>query len=638
MGTKTIYETKATCKACGNVWHFGKSNTPVAGGTCGQPQSQNTGCGSPPQKKQSSCCGGGTQKPAPTAQEGDRCPKCGSAAVEKEIMKYEVSDTKVVSTQSMGAQQPQPTAQGQAGVSQNTSASNLSSQSSVPHATQVGQTASTPSTPKFTPAPQQSAPMKTSIGSKPIKISGRSVLIGIGAIVLIAISPAFYHVMTILNIAMAAAIFAYLVYPPAREKLSATLKFIPQKASTGKAVALLLLFGFCTLLSIAGWGAALEESKKARAQIEAELASNREIFSQVDSAIAGSEFEKALQLIAKATDNPETIKEKEEKRKLVAEKSLEYFANQGRDFSQKGKWKEAHAAFTKYFGLASAETGMADDLKQAVYKSAVGLSQSGALEEAISLFERIKGVSDSEQQVAQLQEALKEKQYQQAVSLFQQKKYAEAQPLFAKLGTYSDSADYLEKVNKIVEEQKRIAAFNEKMEAAQKSAGDMDQAIKRSDVNAARTAFNAGKVSLEEAEKLMGKNSKITTLRVRLSRGEVKINKIAAEQERQRKIAQQKAEEQRRIAELKGPKPQEGGWDGAVPCVKRALKESMKDPDSFEIIDVSPVVDSGTHWTQRVKYRAKNSFGGFVVEQKLIHFLNTKNDILECPILGAEDY
>ncbi|MCZ7586476.1 MAG: hypothetical protein M5R36_25840 [Deltaproteobacteria bacterium] len=50
MGTKTIYETKATCKACGNVWHFGKSNTPVAGGTCGQPQPQNTGCGSPPQK------------------------------------------------------------------------------------------------------------------------------------------------------------------------------------------------------------------------------------------------------------------------------------------------------------------------------------------------------------------------------------------------------------------------------------------------------------------------------------------------------------------------------------------------------------------------------------------------------------
>jgi len=383
--------------------------------------------------------------------------------------------------------------------------------------------------------------MKTSIGSKPIKISGRSVLIGIGAIVLIAISPAFYHVMTILNIAMAAAIFAYLVYPPAREKLSATLKFIPQKASTGKAVALLLLFGFCTLLSIAGWGAALEESKKARAQIEAELTSNREIFSQVDSAIAGSEFEKALQLITKATDNPETIKEKEEKRKLVAEKSLEYFANQGRGFSQKGKWKEAHVAFTKYFGLASAETGMADDLKQAVYKSAVGLSQIGALEEAISLFERIKGVSDSEQQIAQLQEALKEKQYQQAVSLFQQKKYAEAQLLFAKLGTYSDSAEYLEKVNKIVEEEKRIAAYNDKINAAQKIANEMEQFLNSGDTEAAGKAMSEGMIALDEAEKLVGVNATIRAIRSRFSRGESKINRIIAERQRQAKIAAQYA-------------------------------------------------------------------------------------------------
>jgi len=501
MGTRTITEGKATCKACGNVWYYGKFYSQTSERTCDQPLPQaSMGFGPSPHKKTSSCCDGGIKNSEPSVKGGDRCSKCGSADVENKIMKYEVSGRY---------------------------------DSEIPAATWA----------------------KKSIWSQPIStinISGRSVLIGIGAIILILNSRFNHNLMLLLNVVMTMTILAYLVYIPAREKLSATLKFIPPKGSTGKVVGLLLFFGFCTLLSVAAWSAAREESRKARAPIEAEIARNLKVFNQVDAALAANEFEIAMQLITKATDNPETMKEKEKIHKLVAEKSMDYFANQGINFSHKGKWREAYGAFTKFFGLALPDTGMADDMKQAIYRSAIGLSESNGLEEAVGLFNHIKDMSDSTRQIVKLKEAIKEKQYSQAVLLFEQKKYTAAQRIFVKLGTHSDSAGYLTKANKIVEEQKRIAAFKEKIAVGEKSVGEMNQAIKRSDIKVAGSAFSIGKVSLEEAEKLIGKNSKIAALRVKLNRGKVKINKIAATQERQRKIAKENEEaEQQYIAQIR---------------------------------------------------------------------------------------
>lgn len=58
-------------------------------------------------------------------------------------------------------------------------------------------------------------------------------------------------------------------------------------------------------------------------------------------------------------------------------------------------------------------------------------------------------------------------------------------------------------------------------------------------------------------------------------------------------------------------------WDGSVWQVEKYLEKNLKDPDSYEGIEWSPVVkqDDGT-FLVRHKYRAKNSFGGYVVEEQ----------------------
>ncbi|MDO8943220.1 MAG: zinc ribbon domain-containing protein [Desulfobacterales bacterium] len=70
------------------------------------------------------------------------------------------------------------------------------------------------------------------------------------------------------------------------------------------------------------------------------------------------------------------------------------------------------------------------------------------------------------------------------------------------------------------------------------------------------------------------------------------------------------------------------GWDGSVYQVKSWLKNNLKDPKSLEFIEWSPVQKSseGTY-TVRAKYRAKNSFGGYNVENK-IFFLNADGAVI----------
>lgn len=63
-------------------------------------------------------------------------------------------------------------------------------------------------------------------------------------------------------------------------------------------------------------------------------------------------------------------------------------------------------------------------------------------------------------------------------------------------------------------------------------------------------------------------------------------------------------------------------WDGSVYQVERYLKNNLKDPDSFEAIEWSPVskVNLPTHkYIVRCKYRAKNSFGGYVIDNQLFY-------------------
>ena len=79
---KIITENKRTCTACGNVWYFGKQegmdNALAAISNAGKSMSCCTGC--LPAKA----------LPNEKVVDYDKCPKCGSRAVKKEIIKHDI--------------------------------------------------------------------------------------------------------------------------------------------------------------------------------------------------------------------------------------------------------------------------------------------------------------------------------------------------------------------------------------------------------------------------------------------------------------------------------------------------------------------------------------------------------------------
>jgi len=79
------------------------------------------------------------------------------------------------------------------------------------------------------------------------------------------------------------------------------------------------------------------------------------------------------------------------------------------------------------------------------------------------------------------------------------------------------------------------------------------------------------------------------------------------------------------------PQPREvvrnSAWDASVWQVEQWLKTNLKDPDSYEAIEWSKVVKRENRYMVRCKYRAKNSFGGYVIENKLFT-LDSKGNVL----------
>ena len=79
---KKITETRCTCRTCGDVWHYGKSDELESAGAA----MSNLG-------KSMMCCGGclpAAVIPEKKVVDLGRCPKCGSRAVSKEQVVHEV--------------------------------------------------------------------------------------------------------------------------------------------------------------------------------------------------------------------------------------------------------------------------------------------------------------------------------------------------------------------------------------------------------------------------------------------------------------------------------------------------------------------------------------------------------------------
>jgi hypothetical protein len=79
---KKIRETKCSCQACGTVWHYGKAEALESAGAA----LQNAG-------KSMMCCTGclpAVLIPNQKVRDLNKCPKCGSSAVKKEIVEHQV--------------------------------------------------------------------------------------------------------------------------------------------------------------------------------------------------------------------------------------------------------------------------------------------------------------------------------------------------------------------------------------------------------------------------------------------------------------------------------------------------------------------------------------------------------------------
>lgn len=90
------------------------------------------------------------------------------------------------------------------------------------------------------------------------------------------------------------------------------------------------------------------------------------------------------------------------------------------------------------------------------------------------------------------------------------------------------------------------------------------------------------------------------------------------------KDAQENAAKEQQLAAIRaeervrGPMPVASAWDGITPEVNSYLKSALKDYDSLKLVECSPVSTFGVDaWCQRVKYRAKNSFGAYSLEQSI---------------------
>lgn len=85
-----------------------------------------------------------------------------------------------------------------------------------------------------------------------------------------------------------------------------------------------------------------------------------------------------------------------------------------------------------------------------------------------------------------------------------------------------------------------------------------------------------------------------------------------------------------------GPKPKNSEWDGSVQPVKDYLKANLNDYDSSEFVEWSPVVKTyrgkEPYWVVRLKLRAKNAFGAYILRDT--YYFIQMNQVVDTEGLG----
>jgi hypothetical protein len=86
-----------------------------------------------------------------------------------------------------------------------------------------------------------------------------------------------------------------------------------------------------------------------------------------------------------------------------------------------------------------------------------------------------------------------------------------------------------------------------------------------------------------------------------------------------------------------GEKPAQSSFDGDVGPVKEYLKEALNDYDSSEFVEWSPVtkvyLGKEPYWGVRLKLRAKNAFGAYILRDT--YYFMRNNKVVKSQGLGA---
>lgn len=110
--------------------------------------------------------------------------------------------------------------------------------------------------------------------------------------------------------------------------------------------------------------------------------------------------------------------------------------------------------------------------------------------------------------------------------------------------------------------------------------------------------------------------------------------KIKEEQERieKEKIEAEKKKERERI-------PSMSAWNGVAYAISDYLKKNANDPKSIEYIDVYKMLelDNGL-FAQQVKFRAKNAFGGMVINEYIFVILGNQNSSSVVSVGSREEF
>jgi hypothetical protein len=117
-------------------------------------------------------------------------------------------------------------------------------------------------------------------------------------------------------------------------------------------------------------------------------------------------------------------------------------------------------------------------------------------------------------------------------------------------------------------------------------------------------------------------------LQVRAEQERLRREAQAQEEQRRRdEVAreQQKArEEADRVAQRRGPKPENSQFDNSVACVKDYLNGILNDAESVKYVEWSRAIEHEGYWAVRCKFRAKNRLGAYILTNWLFLIQGSK--------------